>query len=351
MSTFTEKLGLTDEQLKANTNLYQLVSSGRSGAKKEGTEIEIRNAKEVQLCLSGKAYVKNYLGTYQLVNIAYFQGFNTIFVDDMITGVDEKGKQIVEPGLRTLIGGIEMYAKEYAARVKDFTVCFKEGYLNLDEYGGDPMLKEYVDKNICNLDSETYPKLVENRLQRMINPISRYKKCVKEIESKKKIEQFDTKKKRKVLDLLDSLKIEENGGYRYNMPRINAVLNICEIGEHLTDDQPEQKIEEIIEYVGLVREAEFLDLYESTIDETLVAVKNAVKYQVLELGKELKLLDGKNGAKTLAKLHSEGMDEQIEEAVLYFLSNKECRAQFGYVASMVNTAMQNEGAAKTTRKK
>ena len=200
-------------------------------------------------------------------------------------------------------------------RSVSLAIKFKYGQLNLKEYTSDAALYDFVVNHEDNEDAP-HPKG-----GRDINKLPQFtfKALRPEIKAKKIVDQFDeTMEALRFVDKLRSKKLD--GTFAYNRELINVSCAIFEVGQGLTDEDDNQKMQVIIQ-LATKSGPTFLKEIESTFNEYRLGIANAEKFEILvRSSKEAKLKIGEDtiAVKTFTKTEDK---DKIDELMYLFISD------------------------------
>lgn len=237
------------------------------------------------------------------VAIQYVPGAPTIFVNDYL---DIEGN--VQPGLKKLYPGGELEGEQYRRGVQS-GICFVDGYLFLENFGGkdNRLLLDFVYHHALNEKSPNY------KPQRDINSIFLFKPFLPEAKAEINLERFDIEVEAK--NLLASVRNKGD----YNEAKLNALMAIFDLGGSFGSGDNAQKMQTLalLERHSPVR---FMEEYNNADKEIRMTIATAKTLGVLAItGKDVKMNIGKAPSKSILTLKSDKEEDAVEALTYYFL--------------------------------
>jgi hypothetical protein len=240
------------------------------------------------------------------VDIQYVPGAPTIFINDY---VDVDGN--VQPGLRKLYPGDELKKDAYLSGIKA-GICFVDGYLFLENFGGkdNRLLLEFVHHHALNEGSPNFKRTRDLNSQLLFKPFLPEKKAEITLQSLDKEEEAS--------HLFYGIRDKKGN---YDVPKLNALLGIFDLGGGLGADDNAQKMV-LLAPRFKSSPLRFIKDYEEATEEYIKAIGVAQNLGVLALtSKDAKM---KIGAElhSLMTFNTSKEDERVQALVFHFLGTE-----------------------------
>lgn len=263
----------------------------------------INSAKIINLSVKSRWRAGGNLGN---VDTQYVPGAPTIFVNDY---VDAQGN--VQPGLKKLYPGGELEREQYNRGVKA-GICFVDGYLFLENFGGkdNRLLLEFVYHHALN---EGGPNFL---LQRDLNSVLLFKPF--QPEKKAELSLVNMEKERDGMNLFFSARSPSG---EYHVEKLNALLGMYGLGGGLSFEENAQKMQLLAPYAKL-NPAKFADDWAKETEEYRVSIGVATSLGVLAFtSKDVKMNIGSEMV-NLVSLNSAKADDANESLIYYFMGTE-----------------------------
>lgn len=239
------------------------------------------------------------------VEIQYVPGAPTIFRNDYL---DREGNP--QPGLKKLYSTDELMKDQYRRAVNS-GIAFVDGFLFLDNFGGkdNRLLLDYVYHHALNESGPGY------KPQRDINSILLFKAFEPEKKAVITLQGLDLEKRASEL----FYNIRDGKGV-YNVPLLNALLGMYDLGGGLGADDLGQKMLQLAPFYRL-NPTKFITDFDKHTEEYRMAIGTAEKLGVLvNTSKDAKLKIGAD-LMPLMEFKKETEDQRVESLVYHFLGD------------------------------
>lgn len=321
-ATMGPEMQLSEAQKKSVEMVFELVNRSQSLWVRKGDERSpnprhLNSPKSLQLPITSRKYLGSGNG---YAKIQYVPGANTHFVDDFVDG---DGK--IAKGLKSQ--GYDLDAER--ARAMNMNIHFLFGKLDLRKFGEDPVLIAFVRDHENNMES-TANTLPGGRDPRKLQKFN-FKPLKKEEKAAKAISTFDEDVEAMIL--VSSMRKKTAKGYEYNTLVLDAFCSIFEIGQGLSDEDSNQKMEPLIA-LAKRNGSGFLKAVEEVMTDYKQTIGLALKYQVISItSKEAKIAIGDQASSR--ELVGENQDAKMKNLAYYFIGNQQGRQEYSSVCGEV----------------
>lgn len=255
------------------------------------------------------------------VDIMYVPGADTIFVNDYI---DEDGK--LQPGLKTQYPNGELNKEQYR-RACQAGICFVDGYLFADTWGGknNPLLLQYLHLHQFNIASPNYV------MQRDMMGMFLFKPLVPEAKAEVNLSVFD------YLDKATSLLASVRSGKEYDTAKLNALLGVFSIGAELGPNANGQKMELLVPF-ATGKPKMFVEEVEKQTNQVRMDIATAQTLGILAItSKDVKMtVTGQPEASILSFKSKDMNDEARAQALIYhFLGGSKGKLEYSLLRAEV----------------
>lgn len=306
-------------QPKPHERKFELISRSKSGWVKKGTEnsanpMRLNSAASYPLPMRSRRYLGEGNGYAQT---QYVPGADTIYLDDWANSEGE-----VRSGLRNQKYDLE---KEYA-RAAALGVAFKFGILDLNKYGEDPLLLDFILNHEDNVDTEVHT----DKGGRDVRKSQRFNFKLLRQEEKAKRQLASLEEDVEAMIMVGKLRYKKDDKFVYNQELINALSVIFEIPGSFGAEDPNQKMTAL---VALAKRngAGFLEAIKEVVDEHRMGIADAIKYGVLTIStKEAKIMIGAE-QNAIKKMNGSTEDGRIEELTYFFIGDVKGRQNYSQI--------------------
>ena len=295
------KTGKAKEK-KVISKMYELNNLKNSDFVKEGTEntinpLHLNSPATLTLALKATVVIPK-VGKRR---IQYLPSAPTLFVDDYKdeNGVDQKG-----------LISLKWDLNEGYRAARQMNISFKQGILNMMDYGDDPMLVEFLEIHPHNLKSRYFSHSTAS-------PIFAFKPLIKEEKAKIKIEPIEIE--HAAIGLILALRQKTGKVFTYDTERIDAYLRLLSIGEGIAEAINEDKINLLVAYAKK-NPAYLITTIEDGMSKYLMQMAGAVTAKVLIYDtKDARFKDEKKPFFVFAKDSANTAEDQL---AFYFISDE-----------------------------
>ena len=273
----------------------------------------INSSKIMTLAIRSKWRAGDKIGN---VDIQYVPGAPTIFVNDY---VDAAGN--VQPGLKRLYPNGELENEQYRRGIQA-GVCFVDGYLFLENFGGkdNRLLREFVYHHALNTGNPNY------KPQRDINGMLLFRPFQAEKKAEVSLESWNRE-----MEGTNLLFTARDGKGVYDPIKLNAFLSVYGVGGDLGPNDYNQKMQLLIPYVKH-NPVKFIDEFEKMSNDCRLTIGTAENLGVLiTTSKDVKLKVGKD-IRTIKSFDKEDADKRIESLIYYFLGDPAGQRDLGIIS-------------------
>ena len=194
------------------------------------------------------------------------------------------------------------------------SIQFKDGILNLNDFGFDMQLREFVLNHEFNEDRPGFKEVFPGSNR---NPAFKFCIMVKEQKATAAITKIQDSYN--AIGIALSLRKETADGCVYDLAKIDAILDMLNVGGGLLPEEPEQKISMIALYAAS-KPLEFSSIIESEIEAMKLAIGTSHTLGVIKINK--KGVSFKDEQATFIDFKGTSERDAVEDLAYYFLSKK-----------------------------
>lgn len=278
--------------------------------------VHLNSSRFMALNMTSRRYLGEGLG-YE--DTQYVPGADTIYVNDYL---DMDGKPRL--GLRSQ--GYDL--NKMREQAMKLNIGFKHGLLNLNEFGGDPALLEFLATHESNSESEAGKNAVRNR---QVVRLVTFRPLRAEANAAKRTQRFE--EAFAGMEILASLRTKKaDDTFVYNTAKMNAVYSILDLPQKITASEPSQRFEEIMR-ICMQNPEEFAEIVNDSIKDTEIMLGKAIAAGALTL--TAKSATFKYDEKTSEDIMKFGAgvekERQITELAYHLLGDPAMKAKYNSI--------------------